>query len=154
MNNSPEPLPSSASPQQLVHRTGEQHTWAATKHSFSPTAGSQNRWTTHLSSYQAQHLPYGRQQYRAWVKNSPELLPNTAFPPQQAAVLASAWHSSRSPWTPLWPASVAATQKVQGMWLIHWPIHLFCVFLFRFYIYIHKVHCILGNKHHQYTDVT
>ena len=26
----------------------------------------------------------------------------------------------------------------------------FIMFLFRFYIYIYNVHCILGNKHHQY----
>ena len=90
MNNSPELLPSTASLQQqaTVQSMGEELTWAATKHSISPTAGNspEHGWRTHLSCYQAQHLSNSRQQSRAWVKNSPELLPSTASPLQQATI--------------------------------------------------------------------
>ena len=84
VSDSPKLIPSTASHPHLVYRMGEQLTWAAAKLSISTTAGTQNRWATHLSCYQAQLL--SNSWFTEQVNNSPELLPSTASPLQQATV--------------------------------------------------------------------
>ena len=42
-----------------------------------------------------------------------------------------------------------ATAPQRERWGQAWNSFFLIMFLFRFYIYIYNVHCILGNKHHQ-----